>query len=160
MVEPAPVRVVVPVPTWVSAPLPLSTLAKVLSSVRLMDSVALSITLPARPPPLPISSVPALMVVAPVKVLRPVSVSVSVPVLMRLPAPPMTPPKLLAVSLLAVSGAPPRVTLPAPLSWLAVWAKPLRSSTPPAATFTALLVAKALAMPVRKVPASTLVAPV
>ena len=72
----------------------------------------------------------------------------------------MSPLNVVAAVSLAVSAALPRVTLPAPVRLLAVWLKPFRSSVAPAATSIALLVAKLLAMPVRKVPALMSVAPV
>ena len=67
--EPTPVSVRVPLPAWVSAPVPLSTPAKLVGSERSNTSVALSSTLPAMlpvVPPLPTCKVPALMVVPPV----------------------------------------------------------------------------------------------
>ena len=66
-----PVRVVVPVPACVSVPLPLMTPATVSASLRLKISVPPLTTSGPAPsvpvvPPLPICSVPALIVVAPV----------------------------------------------------------------------------------------------
>ena len=58
-----------PVPAWVSEPVPVMTPAKVMLSERLKASTPLSVTLPAIEPvvpPLPTCSVPALIVVPPV----------------------------------------------------------------------------------------------
>ena len=65
----APVRLVVPAPTWLSAPVPEMTLAMVTAFERLTSRVALSTTapVPRAPvvPPAPTLSVPAEMVVVP-----------------------------------------------------------------------------------------------
>ena len=64
----APVRIVVPAPAWFSVPVPLTTPAYVRELLRLKISALLSVMLPATAPvvpPLPICSVPALIVVPP-----------------------------------------------------------------------------------------------
>jgi len=56
----------VPAPLLVIAPVPLTVLLSVAVSVRLIESVALLVMLPATDPPLVKSNVPALIVVPPV----------------------------------------------------------------------------------------------
>jgi hypothetical protein len=61
--------VVVPVPSCVTAPVPLITPASVIASLRLIANVALFVTFPAMlpvVPPAPTCSVPAVIVVPPV----------------------------------------------------------------------------------------------
>jgi len=88
-----------------------------------------------------------------------VIVSAAVPLLITLPAPLITPPKVVSAVLFAVSTALPSVTLPAPARLFAVWLKLFRSSVAPLATVTALLVAKAFATPLCSVPALISVGP-
>ena len=59
-------NITVPAPDLLSAPVPLTTLVRVKLLVRLMESVALLVMLPATEPVLSNSSVPALIVVPPV----------------------------------------------------------------------------------------------
>src|SRR5262249_57826949 len=118
-------------------------------------------------PPVPICSVPALIVVVPVEVLVPVSVNVPVPTLVRLvaAAPPfwITPenvvdvlsPPVVSVLLLAL----PLVTVPAPASEPIVSLKLLRASVAPEAIVKALFCAKVFVAAACSVPALPLVAP-
>ena len=65
----APVRLVVPAPTWFTTPVPEITLAIVTALERLNCRTALSVMLPATlpvVPPAPMLSVPAVIVVPPV----------------------------------------------------------------------------------------------
>ena len=84
-----------------------------------------------------------------------------VPTLVRLPVPEMMPEKVVLVLLApADRAALPSVTEPAPASDPIDWLKLARASVAPAATVVALFDPKALAIPARKVPALTVVAPV
>ena len=77
----------VPEPIWVMLPLPPIGLDTLMVSVRSNTRLALSVTLPVlkvpEAPPLPIWSVPALIVVPPVYALVAASVKVPLPILVR-----------------------------------------------------------------------------
>jgi len=91
----APVSVVVPVPAWVSVPVPLIALATVRALLRLIVNAGVIDDAPAPSapvvPPLPTCSVPALIVVTPVYVLAPVKIVVPVPACVSVPVPLITP---------------------------------------------------------------------
>src|SRR5262245_47244361 len=106
------------------------------------------------------ATVPALIVVPPEYVLVPDRVIVPLPILVRPPAPEITPEKVVLVLLPpAVSVAEPSVTLPAPASEPMVWLKLLRLRVAPDATVNALNGANAFVAPACSVPALTAVAP-
>src|SRR6202011_3180446 len=91
----------------------------------------------------------------------PVSISVPLPILVRLPVPEIVPENVvLVLSLPVVSMAEPSVALPAPASEPMVWLKLLRSRVAPLATVNALNGENALTTPACSVPALTDVAPV
>ena len=114
----------------------------------------------------PACRVPAATLVAPEYVLRPDSVSVPVPLLVRPNAevpfcnvPPNVVEVLSPPAVSVATPAPLLVTIPAPAREPMVWLNPLRSTAAPAPTVNALAVEKALAAPACSVPAVTLVAP-
>src|SRR6202011_3961198 len=91
----------------------------------------------------------------------PVSISVPLPILVRLPVPEIVPENVvLVLSLPVVSMAEPSVALPAPASEPMVWLKLLRSRGAPLAPVNALTGESALTAPACSVPALTDVAPV
>ncbi|MOA40380.1 hypothetical protein D3C78_1622480 [compost metagenome] len=84
----------VPLPFCCTAPLPDTTPAKVKTSLRLNTRLLLLVILPATEPvapPLPICSVPALMLVPPVWVLAPASTVIPLPFCSTAPAPDIPP---------------------------------------------------------------------
>ncbi len=86
----------------------------------------------------PSASVPAEIVVSPVYVFAPPSVSVPVPTLVSLPAPPITPPNVVLVLFWPTESVPlVTVTLPAPASEPIVSLAVPRLKVAPAATDTA-----------------------
>ena len=145
------------------------TLVTVTVLLRSKLSAALSVMVPVPrvpvAPAFPIWSVPALIVVMPVLVLVPESVSAPAAVLVRANAPVIEPEKLLAAASLTVkvAAAPLSVTVPvlAPPSAkpATVWAKPARSKVPVLLTVRVVPAGRALAMPSLSVPALTVVAP-
>ena len=88
----------VSLPSFIKLPLPLITPAKVfLGPLRSNVNLPLSATLPMMlpvVPPLPICSVPILIVVPPMYVLFPVRINVPLPACTKAPAPVTTPPKV------------------------------------------------------------------
>jgi len=106
-------------------------------------------------------SVPALIVVAPVYVLVPESVSVPVPNFVKAPNVPLITPEYVVevLSLPTVNNAVPDV-LPAPASEPIDCAKAPRAKVAPVPIVTAVLVERVLAIPAVNVPPLIVVAPV
>src|SRR6185436_366306 len=125
---------------------------------------ALLLTMPPLPasepvvPPLPICSVPAETVVAPVYVLVPDSVSAPVPILETEPAPLIAPAKTLVPTGDTVSAPEPRVTAPDPDNPRIDAVNPLRSNVPDD-TNRSVVVDSALLTPARSAPPFTVVVP-
>ena len=112
-----PEIVVVPVPACVTDPVPEIALLTVIASLRLKARAASSVTLPEPKeplvPPLPIRSVPAVIVVAPVYVFVPLNVSAKVPAFVS----PTLPPKaalIVASALVVIVPVPTSDNEPAP----------------------------------------------
>ncbi|KPC53663.1 hypothetical protein WG78_07465 [Amantichitinum ursilacus] len=159
----ARLSVVMPLPFWLSVPVPVSAPDNTTASLRLIVSVpALTISPATAPvvPPAPSCSVPLLMVVTPVAVLLPVSVSTALPDLVNAPVPAITPSNEPSTSAESVSVPEPSSTLPPPDRLCTLCALLVRSSVPPDATCTLPLLASASTTPNASVPPATVVAPV
>ena len=154
-----------PVPPSVTSSVPLTVEFPVVATCDVLSSCAVAPVSTSRLAALKVPfcvrcKMPASTSAAPI--LLPVLESdrVPVPVFVTPPAPVIVPSNAVSLLFCAVRVPVPSVTAPAPVKSCAVWLKLFNASVAPEATFTAELVANALAMPVVSVPASMSVLPV
>ena len=139
---------------------PMVSLVPLRSSMAPATLVSVTADVSAMAAPPESCRVPALIVVAPVKVLAPDRVKMPVPCFVNPPVPLMIPEKIVLVASPVVRMADPMVTLPAPLKEPMVSAKLFKLKVAPALTVTAFVSTIRFAAPSCNVPALIVVAPV